>query len=420
MMTVDFSNHPCFNADRRHATARVHLPVAPQCNVQCRFCNRKFDCVNESRPGVSSGVLSPAQAVAFLHEAVKREPRIAVVGIAGPGDPLANAAATLATLEMVHTEFPHLLLCVATNGLCLPLYAEQLARLGVSHVTVTVNAVDPEIGEKVYAWVRDGIHPMRGREAATLLLNRQIEGIRLLKQHGVLVKINTILIPGVNEGHIEAVASKMSELGADILNCIPLMPVAGSAWEDMPEPSPESLDEERAQAARYLPQMRHCTRCRADALGLLGGDPEVGIQLVREFSRKPLHPSDDRPYVAVASLEGVLVNQHLGEASHLWIFGREGGEFRHLDSREVPEPGQGEQRWVQLAAQLHDCHTVLVSRAGEMPRNTLAQQGIKVIETEGMILSVLQDLYSGKAVAPMRRERPLCGTECGGNGFGCA
>jgi nitrogen fixation protein NifB len=153
---------------------------------------------------------------------------------------------------MVHTEVPHLLLCVATNGLCLPQYAEQLARLGVSHVTVTVNAVDPEIGEKVYAWVRDGIHPLRGREAATLLLNRQIEGIRLLKQHGVLVKINTILIR-INEGHIEAVARKMSELGVDILNCIPLMPVAGSAWEDMSEPSPESLNEERALAARHLP-----------------------------------------------------------------------------------------------------------------------------------------------------------------------
>jgi nitrogen fixation protein NifB len=290
----------------------------------------------------------------------------------------------------------------------------------VSHVTVTVNAVDPEIGEKVYAWVRDGIHPLRGREAATLLLNRQIEGIRLLKEHGVVVKINTILIPGVNEGHIEAVAEKMSELGVDILNCIPLMPVAGSVWEGLTEPSPELLNRERAAAGRFLPQMRHCTRCRADALGLLGGDPELGIQLVKEYSKKPLNPAEDRPYVAVASLEGVLVNQHLGEASHLWIFGQEGGEFRHLDSREVPEPGQGENRWVQLAAQLRDCHTVLVSRAGEMPRNTLVRHGVKVVETEGMILSVLQDLYSGKAVAPMRRERSLCGTECGGNGFGCA
>ena len=44
-------SHPCFEADAHHTHARVHVPVAPRCNVQCNFCSRKFDCVNESRPG---------------------------------------------------------------------------------------------------------------------------------------------------------------------------------------------------------------------------------------------------------------------------------------------------------------------------------------------------------------------------------
>ena len=32
----------------------------------------------------------------------------------------------------------------------------------------------------------------------------------------------------------------------------------------------------RAQAEAFLPQMRHCARCRADALGLLGADGVIG------------------------------------------------------------------------------------------------------------------------------------------------
>ena len=66
----------------------------------------------------------------------------------------------------------------------------------MSHVTLTVNAVDPQVGAKVYAWVRDGKKVYRGLPGAELLWSRQQEAIRMLKQHDVVVKINTIIIPG--------------------------------------------------------------------------------------------------------------------------------------------------------------------------------------------------------------------------------
>jgi nitrogen fixation protein NifB len=37
-------------------------------------------------------------------------------------------------------------------------------------MTITVNAVDPAIGAKIYSWVRDGKIVYRGEEAARLLL----------------------------------------------------------------------------------------------------------------------------------------------------------------------------------------------------------------------------------------------------------
>ncbi|MGA3007680.1 MAG: nitrogen fixation protein NifB, partial [Opitutaceae bacterium] len=36
---LDFSKHPCFNKASHHAHGRIHLPVAPRCNLQCNFCN---------------------------------------------------------------------------------------------------------------------------------------------------------------------------------------------------------------------------------------------------------------------------------------------------------------------------------------------------------------------------------------------
>jgi len=80
---IDFSNHPCFSKDAHKKYGRIHLPVAPRCNIQCNFCNRKYDCPNESRPGVTSTVLTPQQALAYLGDVVAKRPEIAVTGIAG-------------------------------------------------------------------------------------------------------------------------------------------------------------------------------------------------------------------------------------------------------------------------------------------------------------------------------------------------
>ena len=48
------AEHPCYSADAHHYFARMHVAVAPACNIQCHYCNRKYDCANESRPGVVS------------------------------------------------------------------------------------------------------------------------------------------------------------------------------------------------------------------------------------------------------------------------------------------------------------------------------------------------------------------------------
>ncbi|HBD08941.1 MAG TPA: nitrogen fixation protein NifB, partial [Syntrophobacteraceae bacterium] len=256
---LDLARHPCFHEDSKHHHGRIHLPVAPKCNIKCNYCDRKYDCVNESRPGVASAILTPSQALRYLERVVEKLPNLAVVGIAGPGDPLANPAETLEILRLVRERFPDMLLCLATNGLALPDYLDDLAQIGVSHVTVTVNAVDPEIGHRIYAWVRHGKVIYRGARGAEFLLERQLESIRGLHARGIVTKVNTIVIPGVNDEHVIEVARVMAELGVDILNCMPVFPNANTPFENVSEPTHDQMAAIRGVAGELLPQMHHCT-----------------------------------------------------------------------------------------------------------------------------------------------------------------
>jgi nitrogen fixation protein NifB len=111
--------------------------------VQCNFCNRDYACVNESRPGVTSTALKPEPAVAYLREIWVNGPDIAVMGIAGPGDPFANPAETMETLRRARAEFPELMLGIASNGLGIAPHVRELAALRVGHVALTINTVAP-------------------------------------------------------------------------------------------------------------------------------------------------------------------------------------------------------------------------------------------------------------------------------------
>src|SRR3974390_2423137 len=55
-------DHPCYSEEAHHYFARMHVAVAPASNIQCNYCNRKYDCANDSRPGVVSETLTPEQA----------------------------------------------------------------------------------------------------------------------------------------------------------------------------------------------------------------------------------------------------------------------------------------------------------------------------------------------------------------------
>lgn len=418
----DLTRHPCFNKESAGDCGRAHLPVAPKCNIKCNYCDRKYDCVNESRPGVASAVLSPAQAALYMDEVLKKEPRITVAGIAGPGDPMANALETLRTMRLIREKHPQLLFCLSSNGLALPDYLDELVDAGASHVTVTINAVDPDIGAKIYAFVRDGNVVYRGRDAAALLLSRQLESVEGLKRRGMIVKINSIILPGVNDAHLPEVARAMAGYGVDIMNLIPVHPNANTPFAGITEPDKAMIHGLREVCGEFTPQMTHCRRCRADAVGLLCSDRSRELApTLAKCAKTEVCEEAARPYVAVASREGMLINQHLGEARSFYIFELRDGELTQVEERKAPAPGCGPKRWEDLARLLGDCRAALVGACGETPRKVLEGAGLKVHECSGFIEPAARAVFdSGDMSAFVGRKRGIGAACCsGGGGKGC-
>lgn len=404
--------HPCLNPAVRHIYGRVHLPVAPRCNVQCNFCSRRFDCVNESRPGVTSTLLSPESALHYLDEILQRRPNITVAGIAGPGDPFANPKETLETLRLIREKHPTLFLCISTNGLDVLDYIEELAHLKVGSVTLTVNGIDPTLLAKIYSWIHYKGKTLKGLEATEILHQNQFNAIRALKAKGIFVKVNTVLIPTINDLHIVDIAKAVASLGADLLNIIPLIPTAETVFETLPEPSKADVADIRKQAEHYLPQMSHCQRCRADAVGLLGES-----SCKDDFDRLDRF-SDKKRYLAIASLSGFTVDLHLGEASQFLIYknGEKGPQL--VEVRLAPDPNLAG-RWQKTAALLSDCCAVISVGAGGTPQQVLATHGIESLFMPVNIEQAVKAIFGQGKIDHLVDKKAGCGPDCSGGRIGC-
>jgi nitrogen fixation protein NifB len=279
----NIQGHPCFSGNHKQ-NGRMHLAVAPRCNIKCGYCSRRHDCANESRPGVTSRLLTPVGALEKVRAVMASpilSPIIKVVGIAGPGDPLANEE-TFTTFQLIGKEFPHLVKCMSTNGLLLPEKIHDLQRLGLHSLTVTLNALDPAVGARIYRYIRYHGKRYSGAEASRILVDNQLEGIRLAAAYGMTIKVNTVLIPGLNGDQVPHIARRVKDLGATVMNVMPVIPQA--EFSGITPPTLEELSAVQTASEQVISQFRHCRQCRADAIGLVDDEDPTA----REKCRPPI------------------------------------------------------------------------------------------------------------------------------------
>jgi MoaA/NifB/PqqE/SkfB family radical SAM enzyme len=332
-------------------------------------------------------------------EARKLLGKIDVAGIAGPGDALAEFDNARETFTLIREADSGVTFCLSTNGLLLPRHARDLAELGVSHVTVTVNAASPAEGRRVYRHVRYDGKNYTGAEGAAILLENQYEGISRLAELGIVTKVNIVMLKGINDGIIPKIAAKVKEAGADMTNIMQLIPVRGAIFEHIPMVSNAELNEARKTCEAILPQMYHCRQCRADAAGTL--DEDISFRFSDGSDRGEQNALADtagdsagQPLVfAAASKNGIAVDQHFGRASAFYVYRYESGKVEFIEKRDVSVYCRGQENCGHNAAEWHedglngildalgDCDGVIAMRIGDEPHRRLAEQGIRFFTT---------------------------------------
>jgi nitrogen fixation protein NifB len=250
----------------------------------------------------------------------------------------------------------------------------------------------------------------------------------MLIARGVLVKVNSVMIPGINDRHLEAVSQHIKAKGAFLHNVMPLIaePEHGTFYGMTGQRGPtlEELQALQDKCAGDMKMMRHCRQCRADAVGMLGEDRNAEFTLDKVTDREidyaaamhrraayrtaieagrrshQTHSSREtvvalsslrrrkkatRPVlIAVASGGGGIINQHFGGADGFLIYEVSTTEVRFLDHRKTTcycggsdTCGEGETAMQQTLRALQGCEVLLCVKIGPEPRRQLEAVGIQ-------------------------------------------
>ncbi len=182
----------------------LRLSVTDRCNLRCEYCAPASGAPHAPSPDI----LLDDEIVEIL--ATMARHGLEKVRFTG-GEPLVRPG-FCDLVRRVRAAVPGLReLCLSTNGILLAERAEELVEAGIDHFNVSVDTLDPERFRRV----------TRGGDLA-----RVRRGIERLLALGVRsVKVNAVLMRGVNDGEIPDFARLTLELPISV-RFIELMPLA--------------------------------------------------------------------------------------------------------------------------------------------------------------------------------------------------
>ena len=204
-------------------------------------------------------------------------------------------------------------------------------------------------------------------------------GLEMLTERGILCKVNSVMIPGINDKHLVEVNRAVKSRGAFLHNIMPLIsaPEHGTVFglTGQRGPTAQELKALQDSCEGEMNMMRHCRQCRADAVGLLGEDrsaefttdkimamevnydldvaqglPGRRSELERdakvaakqaELATLAGEHSDIKLLVAVATKGSGLINEHFGHAKEFQIYELSTGGAKFVGHRRVDLYCQG-------------------------------------------------------------------------------
>jgi nitrogenase cofactor biosynthesis protein NifB len=234
-------------------------------------------------------------------------------------------------------------------------------------------------------------------------------------------KINSVMIPGINDRHLVEVNRAVKSRGALLHNIMPLIsaPEHGTVFglTGQRGPSAQELKALQDSCEGEMNMMRHCRQCRADAVGLLGEDRsaefttdkimemEVNYDLdarqayqtkVEEERQAKVEAknaelwtlageaSDISILIAVATKGSGRVNEHFGHAKEFQIYELSTLGAKFVGHRRVDVYCQGgfgdEDSLETVIRAINDCAAVLVAKIGGCPKESLIAASIEPVD----------------------------------------
>lgn len=262
--------HPCF--ENIQCGYRFHIPVAPKCDTKCNFCRRAIS-DKDIRPGVTDKVISTKEVRDFINEKLELYPECKVMGIAGPGDPFANADEIFETFRIIKENYPDKVCCTCTNGFYVPLYENELKNSCIDYMTVTVNSIYPETLSRIYDFLIYDGRKITGLEMGILIQQLQKKSLEIISDcSGITLKINIVIIPGVNDTEVIDIIRETIKYNVHIYNFIPVIPTNGTKFEGVEAWGEKQINELKNKVRVQFPNILlkdKCHRCRADACGVV-------------------------------------------------------------------------------------------------------------------------------------------------------
>lgn len=350
----------------------LQLPVAPRTNARIRFIPTELKATGKT--------MHPGEAARWLQRHMEDGHPLETVGIVGPGDPLASPDQMFQTLRLIRDYYPDLSVYIRTIGIGGEKYADKLHQYGVNCVELLIDGLESAILEKLYAWIRPGFKTLPLPKAVGLLQQEQERAIQAFKEAGMHVTAVTTLYPDHNVDHIEKMAKVLAKKGVDEMVLLPFVSNKSS-----------DIIMESMGAEEY----GQCVEKVAKHIAIKNNEDGFA-SFYETYNEQPSsnRPTKERPNVAVVSSNGIEIDQHLGHANQILVYGpREDGLVCLLEARSAPESGGGVNRWLEVSDLLDDCFVLLAASAGEKPKAILAENNLPLVLTNDEIDGTIEVLY---------------------------
>ncbi|HHD74599.1 MAG TPA: nitrogenase cofactor biosynthesis protein NifB, partial [Nitratifractor sp.] len=245
---------------------------------------------------------------------------------------------------------------------------------------------------------------------------------------GILVKANSVLIPGVNDKELPNVAKKLKEMNVFLHNIMPLLssPEFGTKFglDGVPSATDQETMAVQDACGMDMTLMKHCRQCRADAVGLIGEDRgdeftkesfvnmeftqledmynieartekhemienwrahlEAANERVKleEASKAELSSTGETKLVAVTTGGNGLINMHFGSAQEFLIYEAGDKAIKFVMHRKIESSYSGTDSSEdfnpidEIKVTLGDCDLLLTEKIGECPMSELSEIGL--------------------------------------------